>query len=209
MKSVECIGKTVDEAVAKALRELETTIDKVEVEVVDKGSKGFLNFIGSKPVKVTVKMKKDYVDEAKTFLKSILTTMDVKAEISVKDKGNNLYIDLYGENLGILIGYRGETLDALQYLTSLVVNKDSSEAYKRVILDTQNYREKREQTLRRLAYKIAKKVCKYNKAIKLEPMNPYERRIIHSELQDNLYVRTYSEGEEPYRRVVVELKKKA
>jgi len=209
MKSVECMGKTVDEAVAKALVELNTTIDKVDIDIIEKGSKGFLNFIGSKPVKVSVKLKKDYVKEAKDFLNSILKTMNIKAEISIRDAGESLLVNMYGENMGTLIGYRGETLDSLQYLTSLVINKDSNEKYKRVILDIQNYRTKREQTLRRLAYKIAHKVRRYNKAIKLEPMNPYERRIIHSELQDNPYVRTFSEGEEPYRRVIVELKKKA
>ncbi|KYH34118.1 R3H domain protein [Clostridium tepidiprofundi DSM 19306] len=209
MKSVECMGKTVDEAVAKALVELNTTIDKVEIDIIEKGSKGFLKFIGSKPVKVSVKLKKDYVKEAKDFLNSILKTMNIKAEVSIRDAGESLLINIYGENMGTLIGYRGETLDSLQYLTSLVINKDSDEKYKRVILDTQNYRAKREQTLRRLAYKIAQKVRRYNKAIRLEPMNPYERRIIHSELQDDPYVRTFSEGEEPYRRVIVELKKKA
>ncbi len=111
--------------------------------------------------------------------------------------------------MGILIGYRGETLDSLQYLISLVINKDNEEEYKRVILDTQNYRAKREETLQRLAKKIARKVKMYSKPVKLEPMNPYERRIIHSALQSDKFVDTHSEGEEPYRRVVIELKKES
>jgi len=109
--------------------------------------------------------------------------------------------------MGILIGYRGETLDSLQYLVSLVVNKDHEAEYKRVILDTENYRYNRQETLRKLASKMAYKVRVGGKTLKLEPMNPYERRVIHSTLQNDPYVRTYSEGEEPFRRVVIELKK--
>jgi spoIIIJ-associated protein len=109
--------------------------------------------------------------------------------------------------MGILIGYRGETLDSLQYLVSLVINKGHETAYKRVVLDTENYRSKREETLKRLAQKVASTVRRTGKNVRLEPMNPYERRIIHSALQDDRYVKTYSEGEEPYRRVVVDLKK--
>jgi spoIIIJ-associated protein len=109
--------------------------------------------------------------------------------------------------MGILIGYRGETLDSLQYLISLVINKGHEAEYKRVVLDTENYRLKREETLKRLARKIADKVKRTSRAVKLEPMNPYERRVIHSALQNDLDINTYSEGEEPFRRVVVDLKK--
>lgn len=199
-------GRTVDDALKNALNELKTTEDKVEVEVLDHGKKGFFN-IGTRPAKIKVKVKRDYIYEAKTFLRDMLNCMGIKAEIRIKEENNVLSIILTGPNMGILIGYRGETLDSIQYLISLVVNKKHDNEYKRVILDTENYRAKREETLRRLARKISDKVRKTRRAVKLEPMNPYERRIIHSALQNDNYVNTYSEGEEPFRRVVVDLKK--
>jgi spoIIIJ-associated protein len=135
--------------------------------------------------------------------------MGILAEIKIKENDDIVNINLIGPNMGLIIGHRGETLDSLQYLVSLVINKNNDGKYKKVILDTENYRLKREETLKRLATKIAYKVRKTNRAVKLEPMNPYERRIIHAALQNDSYVVTYSEGEEPYRKVVVDLKKKA
>lgn len=199
-------GRTVDEALKNALDELKITQDKVDFEILDHGKKGFLN-IGSRPAKIRVKVKRDYVYEAKTFLRDILNCMNVKAEIKIKEENNIINIILTGPDMGILIGYRGETLDSLQYLISLVINKKHDAEYKRVILDTENYRAKREETLKRLAIKISDKVKRTRRPVKLEPMNPYERRIIHSALQNDSYVNTYSEGEEPFRRVVVDLKK--
>lgn len=207
MKTIDMMGKTVDDAVSNALKELNVTEDKVEVQILDEGSKGLFKLIGARPAKVRVTVKKDYAYEAKNFLKEILDTMGIKAEIRVKEEENVLRISMTGPDMGILIGYRGETLDSLQYLVSLVVNKNHENEYKRVVLDTENYRQKREETLKRLAVKIATKARRTGKIIKLEPMNPYERRIIHSVLQNDPYVETYSEGEEPYRRVVVDLKK--
>ncbi|WP_163195820.1 RNA-binding cell elongation regulator Jag/EloR [Clostridium thermarum] len=207
MKTIEMTGRTVEEALKNALTELKLSEDKVEVEVLDEGSKGFLNLIGTKPARIRVKVKRDYIYEAKTFLRDVLNSMGIKAEIKIKEEDNVLKINLVGPDMGIIIGYRGETLDSLQYLVSLVVNKDQDTEYKRVVLDTENYRAKREETLRRLANKTAFKVRKTGKSFKLEPMNPYERRIIHSALQNDLYVETFSEGEEPYRRVVINLKK--
>jgi len=208
MKVLEMTGKTVEDALQNALKELKLTEDKVEYEVLDEGHKGFLN-IGSKPAKIRAKVRKDYISDAKTFLGSVLDNMGVKAEISIKEENNAVRISMSGPDMGILIGYRGETLDSLQYLVSLVVNKGGENEYKRVILDTENYRMKREETLKRLAKRIADKVRATNRQVKLEPMNPYERRIIHSALQNDLNVETFSEGDEPYRRVVVDLKKKA
>ena len=208
MKSIEMRGKTVDEAIKKALEELKVNKEQVEIEIIEKGSKGFLNLIGTKDAIVKITVKKNHEAEAKEFLSKILKKMKIEAEVQTVDQGETLNVNIIGDNMGILIGYRGETLDSLQYLVSLVVNRDNDEKYKRVILDTQNYRAKREETLRRLAMKVAKKVKIYNKSIKLEPMNPYERRIIHASLQEDNYVRTHSEGDEPYRRVVVELKRK-
>lgn len=206
MKTLESVGKTVDVAISNGLKELNVDIDKVDVEVITQGSKGIFGF-GSKPAKVKLTLKNDYETIVKTFLGDILDNMNLKCEIQVKDEGNCLRVNLVGSNMGIIIGYRGETLDALQYLLSLVINKNNrDDEFKKVILDTENYRGKREETLIKLANKLALKVKRYNKSITLEPMNPYERRIIHTALQDNPYVETHSEGEEPYRKVVIELK---
>ncbi|MBU3144574.1 RNA-binding cell elongation regulator Jag/EloR [Clostridium sp. CF012] len=207
MKIIEIMGKNVEDAINNALLELKVTRDKVKVETLDEGSRGFLNIIGVKPAKIRVTVKRDGLYEAKKFLTEVLQSMSMKAEIELKDENNEIRIDLIGPNMGLLIGYRGETLDSLQYLVSLVVNKNHDEEYKRVILDTENYRAKREETLKRLASKIAYKVRVSGRVLKLEPMNPYERRIIHSTLQNDSYIYTFSEGEEPYRRVVVDLKK--
>lgn len=207
MKTIEMTGKTVENALKNALLELNVTEDKVDYEVLEEGSKGFLKILGSKPAKIRVKVKRDYLFEAKTFLRDVLNAMGMKAEIRVKENADNISIILTGPDMGILIGYRGETLDSLQYLVSLIINKGHETEYKRVVLDTENYRSKREETLKRLAFRVADKVKATGKYVKLEPMNPYERRIIHSSLQNDKYVDTFSEGDEPYRRVVVDLKK--
>ena len=207
MKAIEVSGKNIEEAKRSALKQLQTTEDKVEILILDEGSKGILGFIGTKPCKIRVTVKRDYIEEARTFLRSILDNMGVMAEIRIKEENNVVNISLTGPHMGIIIGYRGETLDAIQYLVSLIINKDHEMEYKRVVLDTENYRLKREETLKRLAEKIAYKVRRSGRSFKLEPMNPYERRIIHSTLQNDKYVYTYSEGEEPYRKVVVDLKK--
>lgn len=206
MKTVEMVGSTVESALKNALEELNVTEDKVTYEVIEQGSKGFLGF-GSKPAKIKVFVKRDYKNEAKEFLRSVLDEMNIMAEIRITEEGNNLNIDLKGPDMGVLIGYRGETLDSLQYLTSLVVNKGHDGEYKRIILDTENYRAKREETLKHLAFKMARKVAKTKRTFKFEPMNPYERRIIHSALQNDKFVTTCSEGDEPHRKVVIELKK--
>ncbi|WP_251862168.1 RNA-binding cell elongation regulator Jag/EloR [Clostridium sp. Marseille-Q2269] len=207
MKVIEMTGKTIEEAINYGLKELNTSKDKVEIKVIDEGSKGFLNFIGTRPAKIEMKLKKDYEKEARDFLESILKSMNVEANITIKEKKEVIKIDLSGPDMGIIIGYRGETLDSLQYLVSLVINKDQNSEYKRVILDTENYRDKREETLKKLARRLGHKVRETGRLVKLEPMNPYERRIIHSELQNNSYVETYSEGDEPFRKVVINLRK--
>ncbi|WP_291650859.1 RNA-binding cell elongation regulator Jag/EloR [Clostridium sp.] len=207
MKTLEITGKTISDALQNALKELKLTEDKVEYEILDEGSKGFLNIIGTKPAKILVKVKRDYKEDVRVFLRSILDNMKVQAEIRIREVNEVVYIDLNGPKMGLIIGYRGETLDSLQYLASLVVNKGHDIPYKKVVLDTENYRKKREDTLIRVAEKTAYKVRKTRRPYKLEPMNPYERRVIHSALQDNEYVYTFSEGDEPYRRVVVDIKK--
>ena len=207
MKTIEMTGKTVEEALKQALDELKLTKDKVDVEVIDEGSKGLFNLIGAKPAKVKVTAKPDSLDDAKTFLISVLNSMDINADIDIKEENDIIKINLKGPKMGLVIGYRGETLDSLQYLVSLVVNKNHENPYKRVVLDAENYRHKREETLIRVAQKTAYKVKKSGRPYKLEPMNPYERRIIHSALQEYTDINTYSEGEEPFRRIIISLKK--
>lgn len=207
MKSIEVDGKTVEEALNKALIELNVDRYMIDVEILDHGSKGLFNVIGVKPAKIKVTIKYDYTKEARNFIAKILDCMEIKAEIDIKEENDIIVINLSGEKMGLIIGYRGETLDSIQYLVSLIVNKVHELPHKKVILDTENYRSKREDTLRRLAVKTADKVKKTKRLLKLEPMNPYERRIIHSALQEDIFINTYSEGDEPFRRVVVELKK--
>lgn len=207
MKWVEKTAKTVDEAIDLALEELNITKDNAKIEIIEQPSKGFLGLIGSKMAKVKVTVEEREKEKAYKFLRDILNAMDVKAEIKIKCVERRLFIDLIGPRMGIIIGRRGQTLDALQYLVSLAVNKNKGrEEYYKIILDTENYRKKREETLIRLAKRLADRVLRSNRRIELEPMNPYERRIIHSALQDYPGVITYSEGEEPNRKVVIACK---
>ncbi len=235
MKFVEKIAKTVDDAVTEALLDLMVTRDDVEIEIIEKGSKGFLG-IGARDAKVKVTMKKkeeensvfeelgieklsirmddvkevleeetekvDPVKIGESFLTDVLEKMDIEAEIESKVNKEQVRMNVSGEKMGLLIGKRGETLDALQYLVNLVVNKNT-EKYTRVILDTENYRQRREETLKKLAFRLAKKASQTKQRIVLEPMNPYDRRIIHSALQNSKTVKTYSEGKEPYRKIVI------
>lgn len=212
MSYMEFKGKTVEEAVTAASVELGIISSELEYEVIDKGSSGFLG-IGAKPAvikakKTEQKKEKTIVDKTREYLDVLFKAMDIETEISIdyNEESNNMNINLEGPEMGILIGKRGQTLDALQYLISLFVNKES-EAYIRVKLDTENYRARRKDTLENLAKNIAFKVKRSRRSVTLEPMNPYERRIIHSALQNDKYVATRSEGEEPYRKVVVYLKK--
>lgn len=207
---IEVTGKTVDDAVTNSLIALETTSDKIEYEVLEKGSSGILGIFNSKPAKIRVRKKITIEDQVRGFLQGVFEAMKIQVEISIqidKEEGT-MSIDLAGPEMGILIGKRGQTLDSLQYLTSLVANK-SSEEYVRVKLDTENYRERRKETLEHLAKNIAYKVKRTRRPVSLEPMNPYERRIIHSALQNDRYVTTHSEGDEPFRRVVVTPKRES
>lgn len=206
MNFVEKSANTVEEAVELALHELDLNELEVEIEVLEESKKALLGIFGGKKARVRVTQKISIEDIAKNFLLSILKEMNIDAKLSVKLKSNSLYIDMAGTEMALLIGRRGQTLDSLQYLVSLVVNKNRDE-YLRVILDTENYRQKRKETLEKLAFKLASKARRIKKDITLEPMNPYERRIIHSTLQNNKFVSTRSEGEEPYRKVIIFLNK--
>lgn len=203
-KTIEATGKTVQEAVNSALEELGAELEDVEVNVLDEGSKGLFG-IGSKMARVQVTLKAEYEDDGVAFLTDVFEKMNIDVDIEKTEDDESISLMVTGKDSGIIIGRRGETLDALQYLTSLVVNKNSSK-YKRVTVDIENYRHKREETLVRLAERLADKVIKYRRNVSLEPMNPYERRIIHSTLQNNNYVETYSVGEDPNRKVVIALK---
>lgn len=272
--SIRVSAKTVDDAITEALIQLGVTSDRLEYEVIEKGSAGFLG-IGMKqaviearrkpepkeekveepvveePVKAEPKkveavqpqktaaekkadepqkaafekaVEKEVKEEVKKetklvevqpqtieavedFLKNTMKAMDMEVELKTEiDQDGALCIDMSGEHMGILIGKRGQTLDSLQYLANRVANKHQ-EGYVRVKLDTENYRARREETLRHLAKNIAHKVKRNRRPVALEPMNPYERRIIHSALQSDPYVMTHSEGEEPFRKVVITLKK--
>ncbi len=203
----EFSGKTVDDALTNASVALGTASDELEYEIVERGSTGFLG-IGNKDAVIKARKKSlNPEDVARDFVQSILDCMQVDADISIsRDEEDALCMDLSGEAMGIMIGKRGQTLDALQYLTSLVANKHS-EDYVRIKLDTESYRDRRKKTLENLAKNIAFKVKRTKKPVRLEPMNPFERRVIHYALQNDRYVTTYSEGDEPFRRVVVVLKK--
>ncbi len=207
MNFVEKTGRTVDEALELALIQLDTTKENVEVHVLEESSKGLFGLFGNKDAKIRVTLKVTADSIAEGFLKNVFENMGVhNTTIHSAIENDVLNIKVEGENMAILIGRRGQTLDSLQYLTSLVVNK-GREDYVRVILDTENYRKKRKETLERLANKLAYKAKKMRKDIVLEPMNPYERRIIHSALQGNPHVSTRSEGDEPYRKVIIFLNK--
>jgi spoIIIJ-associated protein len=209
MEWKEFTAKTVDEALTSAMLELGTTAENLEYEIIERETSGFLGMFG-KPARIRVRIKLSIESSAKKFLSDVFGAMGINAAIDViYDKENsNIEINVDGDEMGVLIGKRGQTLDSLQYLVSLVVNKNS-ENYIKVKLDTENYRARRKETLENLAKNIAFKVKRTRKPVSLEPMNPYERRIIHSALQNDKYVETYSEGEEPYRKVVINLKKTA
>jgi spoIIIJ-associated protein len=205
---MEFKGKTVDDAITAATVELGITSDKLSYEILDEGNPGFLGIFNVKPATIRVIMKKSVVEKTQEFCDELFAAMHVetKVDIKFKEEENTMDIELSGPDMGILIGKRGQTLDALQYLISLFVNKEG-ESYIRVKLDTENYRERRRVTLEKLAKKIAYTVKRTRKPVSLEPMNPYERRVIHSTLQNDRYVYTKSEGEEPYRKVVIMLKR--
>ncbi len=207
MEYIEVSAKTVNDAITEACQKLGVTSDKLDYQLIEEGTNGFLG-IGAKPAIIKAAVKCSIEDNAKIFLNDVFEAMKLKVVVTVKydETERTMDIDLSGDEMGVLIGKRGQTLDSLQYLVSLVVNKDA-ENYIRVKVDTENYRQRRKDTLENLAKNISYKVKRTKRAVSLEPMNPYERRIIHSALQNDKYVSTHSEGEEPFRRVVVTLKK--
>lgn len=208
MEYIEVTGRTIDDALTNACLKLETTSDNIEYEVIEKGSTGFLGFIGKQDAVIKVRKKNSLLDDTYEFLNKLFNAMnlEVTSTIDYDEDSRVMNIDFSGDEMGILIGKRGQTLDSLQYLISLVVNKES-DSYIKVKVDTEDYRERRKQTLENLAKNLSYKVKRTRRPVTLEPMNPYERRIIHSALQNDRYVETHSEGDEPYRKVVITLKK--
>ena len=206
MEYTKFSAKTVNDAITEACKALGVTSDKLDYKVVEEGSNGFLG-IGAKDAVIEAAVKNSVSDIASDFLKDVYAAMNMTVVVDVKYNAddNEMNIDLSGDDMGVLIGKRGQTLDSLQYLVSLVVNK-GNEDYIRVKVDTENYRERRKSTLENLAKNMAYKVKRTRRPLHLEPMNPYERRIIHSALQNDKFVTTHSEGEEPYRHVVITLK---
>lgn len=203
----EFSAKTADEALTNALIQMETTSDQIEYELVEEEKSGILGLF-SKPAVIRVRKKEDVTDVVKNFLTKTFAAMNLEVEIEMEfdQTENEIHIELKGDEMGMLIGKRGQTLDSLQYLTSLVANK-KQDNYIKIKIDTENYRERRKATIENLARNVASKVKKTGRPAFLEPMNPYERRIIHAELQGDKYVDTHSEGEEPHRKVVVTLNK--
>ena len=201
-KKIEKTAKSVEDAKALALSELGIDEADAIVEVLDEGGKGGFLGLVSKDARVQVTALDENAVVAKTFLSQVFDAMGMDVSIKAKSGAESLNVEMSGDHMGVVIGKRGDTLDALQYLTSLVVNHESDERV-RVILDTENYREKREAALLSLAKKLADKVSRTGKKHTLEPMNPYERRIIHSSLQANDKVTTFSVGEDPYRKLVI------
>ena len=208
MDYIEVSAKTVDDALTDALVQLGVTSDQIEYEVIEKGSTGFLGF-NSKPAVIKVRKKFTSEDYIREFLSKVFDAMDLTVEIIItqsEEEENVFDVELKGDDMGVLIGKRGQTLDSLQYLTNLAINKNLDN-YIKVKLDTEDYRKRRQETLENLAKNIAYKVKRTKKPVSLEPMNPFERRVIHSALQNDRFVTTHSEGEGPYRHVVVTLKR--
>ena len=204
---MEFSAKTVNDCITEACQKFVVTSDRLEYEIVTEGSTGFLGF-NAKPAIIKARVKFSVDETVKEFLNKVFEAMNLTVVIDIKynEENGTMDIDLSGDEMGVLIGKRGATLDSLQYLVSLVANKES-ESYIRVKVDTENYRQRRKDTLENLAKNISYKVKRTKRSVSLEPMNPYERRIIHSALQNDRFVTTHSEGDEPFRRVVVTLKK--
>ncbi|MDA8442517.1 MAG: protein jag [Peptococcaceae bacterium] len=208
MKTVIKTGKSIEEAIEFALLELGVKQDQVEVEVLEEpGKRSIFGLFAGKPAKVSVKYQDDPTEMASTFLEKVCGAMGVVAKFEKSQTPSGFMINITGPDLGILIGRRGDTLDALQYLINLAVQRHFSERT-RIIIDVEGYRLRREETLVRLAKRLSDRVIKTGYKVVLEPMNPQERRIIHTALQDDSRVSTFSEGEEPFRKVVISLKGK-
>ncbi|MRG87954.1 RNA-binding cell elongation regulator Jag/EloR [Salinibacillus xinjiangensis] len=202
MRQVTATGQTVEEAIQSALEKLETTKERVEVDIIDEGKKGVFGLFGSKPAIVKVSLLADKSKEGEEYLRQIAEKMGIEVDLNVIKNDKEIQYELSGDKIAMLIGKRGQTLNALQYLTQLVVNKNI-DRYKTVIVDAEGYRGRRNDTLKQLADRLAQKAVRIQKEVLLEPMPSYERKVIHTALQNYQKVSTYSDGVEPNRRVVI------
>jgi len=208
--SLEIRSKSKEDAINKAIAQLNVTLEELEIEVLEQPTKGFLGFIGAKEgiYKFTlIETELTELEIAKNFVENILRNSNIDSKINVTQDNNLIKVDIEGKDAASLIGRRGETLDSIQFLTGLALNKINKDSHMRVLVDIENYRSKREESLIRYANKVAREVAKTRKTKRLDYMNPYERRIVHSALQNDKYVNTYSEGTDPYRRLVIEYKR--
>jgi spoIIIJ-associated protein len=206
MKKMIYKAESVNKAIKKGLNDLDIDRSQAEINIIEQGNKGFLGLIGKKEAEIEIIIEDDPIKKGKNFLEEVFLNTNIDVNINIIEEQTNeeqVVYDIHSEDLGIVIGRRGETLDALQYLTSLAVNKDTDQYY-RIILDAEGYRERREKTLERLARKLAQKAVNKKRKVVLEPMPPHERRIIHITLKKDSRVRSYSEGEEPFRKVMIE-----
>lgn len=206
MREVVKRGKTITEAIEEALIELGLSKDEVEVEVLEEPAKGLFGILGVKDAKVKVTESINPEKRALRVLNGIFNCMNLEVKVDTQEMDGYIKVNLSGADLGILIGRRGDTLDAFQYFVNLAANKNAEKRV-RFIVDVEGYRERREDTLCNLARRLADKARRKGKDVVLEPMNPYERRVIHTALQNNKDVFTYSEGEEPYRKIIIAPKK--
>lgn len=202
MNTIEITARTIDDAIKQAAEELALDVEDIEIEIIEESSKGFLGILGGRLAKIKATPKDNSIAKAKRYLEKVTERMGINANVTVQESNEYIKMVIAGDSMGIIIGRRGETLDALQYLTNLVINKKMQER-RRIILDAEGYRGRREETLERLARRLSDKVRRTGQKVFLEPMNPQERRIIHTALQNDRYVTTISEGEEPYRKVVI------
>ncbi|WP_408955304.1 RNA-binding cell elongation regulator Jag/EloR [Natroniella sp. ANB-PHB2] len=205
MERVIVTGETIQKALTKGVEELGVSKNDVNYEVLEEAKSGFFGLFGKKDAKLEVIKKIDKAELAKEFLQEVIKQMDLELTITVVNKDSvnkTIVLDVTGDELGIIIGYRGKTLNSLQYLTNLAVNKGDSE-YVRIVIDAEGYRERREKTLEKLALRMAKKAKKKKRKVLLDPMPAHERKVIHRVLQNKSGISTYSEGEEPYRKVVI------
>ena len=206
MKEVTATGQNVEEAVELALAQLNTTRDRVELQIIDEGKKGLFGFFGGRKASVRATLMPDPVEEAKKFLLKVCSDMGLQVNVDVQKEGKNITYRLSGEKIALLIGKRGQTLNSLQYLTQLVANKHSRH-YINITLDAEDYRKRRQDTLMQLAERMAKKVLLTRKEVALEPMPSYERKVIHTALMKYDQIETYSSGTEPHRHLVIAIKK--
>jgi spoIIIJ-associated protein len=204
MKKIVVSGKTVEEAVKRGLTELNTTEDRVKLTILQQGSKGLFGLFGTKEAQVELEITPDALEQTILFLTDVFTAMKLEVQVQKLISEEGITLNLVGSDLGILIGRRGQTLDALQYLVNIVANR-YSKSHLRIVLDAESFRERRKKTLEELANRLAGRVIRFKKEVVLEPMSPQERKIIHFQLQDHALVKTFSKGEEPNRRVVIGL----